>query len=43
MVTNQIAISGPNALPTFAVPNRWTRNSKSKIVAVIATVYFAKA
>ena len=37
MTTNQTTITGPNTLPTLAVPRRWTRKRAMMIAAVIGT------
>lgn len=36
--TNQVTVTGPNTLPTFAVPKRWVANSDTSTSTVIGTI-----
>jgi hypothetical protein len=38
---NQVTITGPNTLPTFAVPKRWPANRPNRISRLIGTTQFA--
>nr|BFE71932.1 hypothetical protein GCM10020092_052330 [Actinoplanes digitatis] len=38
MARNQAIITGPNSLPTAAVPRRWKANSTTMIIAVAGTI-----
>ncbi len=38
ITTNHRSITGPNRLPTLPVPNRWTKNSSTRITAAIGTI-----
>ena len=39
---NQVIITGPNALPTFAVPKRWNANRPVRITRLIGTTHRVK-
>ena len=43
MTRNQVSVIGPNARPTFAVPNRCTMNSSSRMPIVIGTTKCERA
>ena len=38
MVTNQMAMIGPNSKPTLLVPSRWPLNRMNRMTKLIATV-----